>query len=56
VAHNALEIGPAGETPRVVHPYFVQRIPADVLSKARGMKLVVPLGDGKVPLAISPKP
>jgi hypothetical protein len=27
-------------------PIFVQRIPADVISRAVGMKLAIPLGDG----------
>lgn len=35
--------------------HFVQRIPADVKSRAAGLKLEVPVGEEIVPLIISPK-
>jgi hypothetical protein len=36
-------------------PYFVQRIPSDLLEKARGLRLNVPLGDEVIPLTITPR-
>lgn len=36
-------------------PYFVQRIPKDVIEKARGHKLAIPLGDKTVHKTISAK-
>jgi hypothetical protein len=37
------------------NPQFVQRIPADVRSRAMGLRLDIPIGDTTVPLAISAK-
>ncbi|WP_330218366.1 DUF6538 domain-containing protein [Methylobacterium sp. WSM2598] len=34
---------------------LVQRIPADVAAKVRGMKLTIPIGEGEVHLVISDK-
>ncbi len=34
-------------------PHFVQRIPADVRSRARGVRLTVPVGDASIGLVIS---
>lgn len=36
-------------------PQFVQRVPADLLPRAAGTRLEVPLGDGFVPVTISEK-
>jgi hypothetical protein len=33
-------------------PMFVQRIPADVMSRAVGMRLAIPLGEGFVFVAV----
>ena len=35
--------------------YFVQRIPADLKTRAKGLKLALPIGNETVPFAISPK-
>ena len=35
--------------------HFRQRIPTDVVEKARGSKLLLPIGDERVPVTISPK-
>jgi integrase len=35
--------------------YFVQRIPADLKARAKGLKLALPIGSETVPFAISPK-
>jgi hypothetical protein len=37
------------------HHQFVQRIPADVKSKVRGMRLSIPVGDVVVPVTVSEK-
>lgn len=37
------------------HHHLIQRIPADVLAKARGSTLAVPVGEGTVAVTISAK-
>ncbi|MBS9719067.1 site-specific integrase [Tianweitania sp. BSSL-BM11] len=40
--------------PGTQNKQFVQRIPADVKTKTRGLKLAIPLGDKVIPVTISP--